>query len=436
MSNASNSKALRSLRRYSVAGLTTVLVLIGGGGGWAYVTELAGAVIAQGQLVVESDVKKVQHQVGGIVGELRVHDGDLVRAGDALIRLDATQAQANLAVIADALDELAARQAREEAERDGESDISFPESLLTRVREPRVARLMAGEKKLFEIRNESRSGQKEQLKQRIVQLQQQIAGLSTQAVAKSRETALIEQELEGVRGLWEKKLVQMNRIMSMERDRARVGGEEGVLVASIAEVKDKITETELQILQIDADMRAEVGKDLADIRAKTAELEQKRVAAEDQLKRIDIRAPQDGKVHQLTVHTVGGVIQAGETIMLIVPNSDALNVEAKVAPQEIDQLYSGQPAILRFSAFNQRTTPEINGEVSRISADVTQDLKTGAFYYMVRIKLFDSEIARLGNVTLVPGMPVETFVQTSSRTVLSYLAQPLFDQAKRAFTEQ
>lgn len=436
MSDASNSKALRSLRLYSFAGLTAVLVLVGGVGGWASMTKLAGAVIASGQLVVESDVKKVQHPVGGIVGELRVHEGDEVSAGDVLICLDATQTKANLAIVVQALDELAAQQAREEAERDGDAEISFPKELLIQIKDPRVARLVAGESKLFETRNQSRAGQKAQLEQRIEELQQQIEGLNIQVAAKKHEAELLGQELEAVRKLWQKQLVQMDRVISMERDLTRVQGEQGALVASIAQTKDKITETELQILQVDADMRAEVGKDLAEIQAKTAELQEKRVTAEDQLRRIDIRAPQDGKVHALTVHTVGGVIQAGETIMLIVPSSDALTVEAKVAPQEIDQLYLGQPAVLRFTSFNQRTTPEINGEVSRISADVTQDPKTGANYYTIRIKLFDTEIARLGNVKLVPGMPVEAFMKTSPQTVISYLARPLYDQAKRAFTEQ
>ena len=399
-------------------------------------TKLSGAVIASGQLVVESDIKKVQHPLGGIVGELRVRDGDLVQAGDILIRLDATQTKANLAIIVEQLDELAAQQAREEAEREGANEITFPQSLLTMATDPGVARLIAGEKKLFETRKNSRSGQKAQLTQRIAQLQQEIEGLSTQVGAKQQEAELIEQELEGVRKLWDRQLVQLDRVISMERDLARVQGERGALESNIAQVKDKITETELQILQIDADMRAEVGKDLAEIRAKLAELEQKRVAAEDQLERIDIRAPQDGKVHELAVHTIGGVIEPGQTIMLIVPSADALTVEAKVSPQQIDQLYLGQPAILRFTSFNQRTTPEIDGEVSLISADVVEDQRTGAAYYTIRIKIDDPEIARLGNVKLVPGMPVEAFMKTSPETVLSYLAKPLSDQAKRAFTER
>jgi HlyD family secretion protein len=436
MSKTLESRALRSSRRHNLAGIAAVAVLAGLVGGWATTTELAGAVVASGQLVVESGVKKVQHPFGGIVGELRVHDGDLVRAGDVLVRLDATETRANLAIITKSLDELAARQARDEAERDGESKIVFPQELLARKDDTDVQRLINGESKLFDIRSQARNGQKAQLKERISELQQQIEGLNTQIKAKEREAELIQQELKGIRELWKKQLVDLNRVTAMEREAARTEGERGALVSTVAQVKDRITETELQILQVDQDMRTEVGKELSEIRAKTSELAEKRIAAEDQLRRVDIRAPQGGRVHQLSVHTVGGVIQPGEAIMLIVPSSDALTVEAKIPPQEIDQLYLGQPAVLRFTAFNQRTTPELNGEVSRISADISQDQKTGLTYYTTRIKVTDAEVTRLGNVKLIPGMPVEAFVETAPRTVLSYLARPFYDQAKRAFTEK
>ena len=192
----------------------------------------------------------------------------------------------------------------------------------------------------------------------------------------------------------------------------------------------------MQILQVDQDMRAEVGKDLAEIRGKTSELMERKVAAEDQLKRIDIRAPLDGVVHQLNVHTVGGVITAGEPIMFIVPESEALTVEVKMQPQDIDQVRFGQKALLRFSAFNQRTTPELNGTVTRISADVTQDQKSGASFYTVRIAVSEDEIARLEGNKLIAGMPVEAFIQTGERNVISYLVKPLSDQVMRAFREK
>ena len=234
--------------------------------------------------------------------------------------------------------------------------------------------------------------------------------------------------------LWKKNLVQFTKVVQLERDAARIAGERGALVASIAQ-------TELKILQVDEDVRQDVGKDMADIRAKTSELSEKRVVAEDKVKRIDIRAPQDGVVHQLNVHTVGGVIAppsvAAEPIMLIVPETDKLIVEAKVQPQDVDQLYVGQSATLRFSAFNQRTTPELNGVLSMVSPDVTVDQKKNdQSYYVIRIKVSDDEVARLGAVKLVPGMPVEAFVKTDERRVISYLVKPLKDQVMRAFREK
>src|SRR3954471_479904 len=303
-----HQKTRRSLRRALVGGAAVASLLAFGIGGWAATTELSGAVIAPGSLVVDSNVKKVQHPTGGVVGELRVRDGDHVKAGDVVVRLDDTQTRANLAIITKSLDELAARQARDQAERDGAKAVVFPAELLARAQDREVAQVLQGEQKLFEIRRAAREGQTAQLRERIAQLQEQIQGLADQVVAKKREIELIGQELTGVRELWQKKLIQITRVTALEREAARLEGERGALVSTMAQTKGKITETELQILQIEQDLRTEVGKDLAEIRAKTSELVEKKVAAEDQLKRVDIRAPQDGMVHQLAVHTVGGVI--------------------------------------------------------------------------------------------------------------------------------
>lgn len=224
---------------------------------------------------------------------------------------------------------------------------------------------------------------------------------------------------------------------ALEREAARLKGERSQLIASVAQAKGKISEIELQIIQVDQDLRSEVSKELREIQGKTAELVERKVAAEDQLKRIDIRAPQDGVVHQLAVHTIGGVINASEPLMLIVPVADQLMVDVKVPPQDIDQIAIGQPAVLRFAAFNQRTTPEINGVVKRIAADITQDQKTGIAYYDVRISMPQEELARLGGgLTLVPGMPVEGFIKTRERSVISYLLKPLSDQIEKAFRER
>jgi membrane fusion protein, type I secretion system len=425
-----------SIYRHLLAGGLIVLLLAVGVGGWASTTQIAGALIAQGSIVVDSNVKKVQHPTGGVVGKLNVQDGDRVKAGDILVQLDDTITRANLAIVTKGLDELGARKARLEAERDGTESVSFPANLLARGEEPSVSVAVANERKLFELRRSARLGQKAQLKQRISQLQDEILGLSAQQEAKAREITLINKELEGVRELWKNNLVQITRLTALERDGARVEGERAQLVASVAQAKGKITETELQIIQIDQDLSSEVAKDMREVDAKFGEFVERKVTAEDQLKRIDLRAPQDGIVLESKVHTVGGVVPAGDTIMQIVPESDNLLVEAKVNPHDIDQVQIGQSAVLRFSAFNLRTTPEINGTITRVSADTATDQRTGQTYYTTRIAMTKSEIARLGDIKLIPGMPVEAFVQTGERTVMSYLMKPLQDQFMRAFREK
>jgi HlyD family secretion protein len=359
-----------------------------------------------------------------------------VKAGDVVLSLDETLTRASLAIVSKGLDELLARKARLESERDGSERITIPDDLVRRAGNPEVARVIDGERKLFAMRHEARVGQKAQLAQRIEQLKKETSGYEAQERAKTKEIALIARELEGARELWDKKLMPVTKYTALQRDAARLDGEHGVLIATMSQVQGKIAETELQIIQIDRDLSSEVGKELRDAEAKIGELIERKVAAEDQLKRVEIRAPQDGTVHQLSVHTIGGVIAAGEVIMLIVPDTDQLRIEAKVAPQDIDQLSVGQPAVLRFSAFNQRTTPEINGTLARVSPDTTTDQRTGQSYYTARIAVEPAEIARLGAVKLVPGMPVEVFVQTGERKVLSYLLKPLADQITRAFREK
>ena len=386
--------------------------------------------------MVETNVKKVQHPAGGIVGELRVHDGSHVKAGDLLIRLDETMVRANVAMVENSLAELFARRARLEAERDGNDAVEFPEQLLQAAHQAEIGRVVAGERKLFEFRRDAQRGQKAQLRERVAQLNDEVRGYTDQAAAKKKEIEFIGKELEGVRDLWQKNLIPITRVTALERDGARLEGERGQLIATVAQGKGKISETELQIIQLDQNLRSEVSKELGDIRAKIAELVERKVTAMDQLQRIDIRAPQSGVVHQLAVHTKGGVVAAGEQIMLVVPEADELIVEVRVDPQRIDQLKLDQPAALRFPGFNQRTTPELNGRVSRIAADVIQDQRSGQPYYLVRISLTTDEIGRLNGLKLVPGMPVEAFIRTEERTMLSYLLKPLTDQARRAFREQ
>src|SRR5262245_8992265 len=289
----------RSFRLHILAIVISSALLVGGLGGWAATTEFAGAVIAQGQIVVDSNVKKVQHPTDGIVGELRGGHGDRVKAGDIVVRLDDTPTRANLAIVIKALDDLTARQAREEAERDEAEALDFPIDLLARMDNPDVAKAVNGERRQFEIRRQARAGQKGQLRERITQSKEEIAGYTAQIGSKEKQIDWIKKELVGVNDLWKKGLVPYTRVTALERDRERLEGERGQLVAAVAQARGKITETELQSLQVDQDMRTEVGKDLADIRGKIAELVEKKVAAEDQLKRVDIRSPQNGMVHQL-----------------------------------------------------------------------------------------------------------------------------------------
>ncbi len=436
MTDAGKKSVRRSIRLHLIVGIAMVVVLAGGFGGWASTVQISGALIAPGQIVVESNVKKVQHPTGGVVGELLARDGDHVKAGQIVVRLDDTVTKANLAIVTKNLDAALARAARLQAEQRGLDKVEFPQQLLDRAADGDVKAVIASEAKLFDVRVNGRAGQKQQLHERISQLNDEIAGLTAQEKSKDQEIALVEKELAGVRDLYDKHLVQLSRLTTLERDAARLNGERAQYIASRAQAKGKITETELQIIQVDKDMVSEVSKDLRETNDKIGELIERKVTAEDQLRRVDIRAPQDGIVEQSTVHTVGGVITAGDTIMLIVPQADDLQVEAKVNPQDIDKLQVGQKTLLRLSAFNQRTTPELNGVVTRVSPDVTTEQRTGQSYYTIRVSMPPEEVARLGEVKLIPGMPVEAFVQTGARTMLSYLMKPLSDQLMRAFREK
>lgn len=428
-------RTLASIRRHLIAVGVSVGLLLTGAGILAAKTGLSGAVVASGSLVVESNVKKVQHPVGGTVGELLVKEGAHVDAGDTLLRLDETVARSNLSALANSLWELRARGARLEAERDGATELTFPSDLLTAATDdPAIRHIVEGERNLFGLRREALIGQKTQLQERISQLHEEIKGLTEQAEAKTEEIRLVQVELNGVRELWEKKLIPITRLTALERDAARLKGERGQLVASTAQAKGKISELEVQTLQIDQNMRSDVGKEMADIRAKSSEVTERKIAAQDLLTKLDIRSPQRGVVQDLTVHASGSVVSPGEAIMTIVPEADALVVEVHIAPQDIDQVRLEQPAVLRFPNFNQRVTPELDGNVIRISPDVTKDVKTGLPYYLARIRIASHNLTE--ETKFVPGMPVDVFIRTTDRTLLSYLVKPLSDQAARAFREK
>jgi HlyD family secretion protein len=437
MMNRTEQDPRRTIRRLNLVGFATLALLLGVIGGWAATSHITGAVIAPGTIVVESNIKKVQHPTGGVVGQIFVREGSLVEAGQIVMRLDDTVTRATLGVVRSQLDELTAREWRLIAEREGAEVVTFPREFVERANEQGVAIAIAGEEKLFEARRTGRKGQREQLRERISQSREEIAGLTAQQQAKENEIKFIADELVGVSHLYKQNLVSIQRFMALQREQARLQGQRGQLIADIARARAKISETELQILQLDQDFRTEVLKELREAQGKIAELRERVTGAEEQLKRVDIRAPQTGIVHQLAVHTVGGVIANGETIMQIVPLADKLLVEAKVAPQEIDQVAVGAHAAVRIIAGNQRTNPILSGEVVLIGADLVREKEQpNQAFYLVRAAIPAEEVQRLDQLKLVPGMSAEVFIQTRERTPLDYLMRPIYEQIARTFRER
>ncbi|MBB2905298.1 HlyD family secretion protein [Rhizobium sp. RAS22] len=429
------SAASHSIRLYTIAGAGTIALMVLGVGGWAATANLSGAVVGAGTVVVDGNVKRIQHREGGIVGDIKVRNGTVVKAGDLLVRLDDTVTRASLAMVTKQIDQLNARRMRLLAERESATVVTAPTMSLGQKANADSAEYIKAEVALFTARKQTLDGQKAQLRQRIDQIHQENEGLVVRKNAKEEELSWIGQELVRVRNLADQQLIQFNRLAELERLRAQLDGERGQLMAEIARAATRITETDLQILQLDQDRLAEVLTELRDVDNKLAELTEQKVTAEDQLKRIDVRSPQDGIVHELAVHTIGGVIGAGETIMQVVPVNDRLVVEARIQPADIDQMHVGQQAVLRFSAFNQRTTPEIAGQVKTVAADLAHNPQTGESWYTARIQIEPEELSKLGNLSLLAGMPVEAYIKTSERTALSYLVKPLADQINRAMRE-
>jgi HlyD family secretion protein len=424
------SEALARRLRIAVATSLVLLVVIFG---WGSVAQLSGAIVAQGLVVIDSNSKKIQHQQGGIIGEILVRNGMQVAAGDPLIRLDGTQSRASLAIINSQLTELLGRKARLTAERDNLGAIPpLHRDELT----PEIERIMPGEIRLFEARRNAAIGQKNQLAERIKQSEEEIKGLQVQSRAKNRELDLIHDELGRVSDLFKRKLIPVNRLLSIQRDEAKIGGEVGTLVSQIAKLGGQIAETRLQIISIDQNKFSDAQKELRDLEGRMAELQERKVAAEDQLRRIELRAPIDGVVHELNVHTVGGIVTPGEPLLLVVPSEEVLSVEVRVPTTDVDQIKLNGPCVLHFTAFNRRTTPEIKGRVTLLSADASRENQTGQYFYTVRIAPDPQSLLQLRDEKLKPGMPVEVFMETSSRTALSYLVKPVADQFNRAFRER
>ncbi|MDR5652254.1 HlyD family type I secretion periplasmic adaptor subunit [Ruixingdingia sedimenti] len=416
-----------------LAGSLMMLALLGGVGGWAMTARLSGAVIAGGVVAVDQNLKLIQHRDGGIVSAIAIREGTRVGAGEVLFRLDDAQTRAELSILRGQLLELRIQRARLIAERDDGETVALPPGIAPG---PEAQDLLAGELRLFAGKRQERLSRKQQLGLGIAQIAEEIRGLEAQRAAKTREIALVDAEAARAAALAQSGLIEAARLYSVHREQARLNGEHGEITAAIARARARANEVELQILAIDETARTEAQRALSQTETRIAELDERRIAIEDRLTRTDIRAPIAGVVNELNVHTLGGVIGAAEVLATIVPDGARLSFQVKFAPALIDQVAVGQPARLRFVAFNQRTTPELNGTVAHVAAAAARDAKTGEPYFAGEIAVPPEELSRLGELRLMPGMPVEVFVTTESRTALSYLAKPLTDQLMRAFRER
>ncbi len=432
---APRSEHVRKLGRERMLGAVMILVFGGSVAVWSATATLQGAVAAGGHFVVANEVKKIQHPTGGVVAALPVREGQHVAAGDVVLRLDETLARANSQIVARQLDEFMAKAARLATERDGLDAIALPQELESRAGDPDIARIIASETRSFTARRAAREGQKAQLRKRIGQLTDEIRGLSAQQASKERESKIIAKELVGVEELYRRNLVQLTRLSTLQRDQAGIEGELGNLVARIAQAEGKIAEIELQIIQVGEEHRAEVMKELTEAQMRIGELTERKTAADLQLRQIDLRTPVDGFVHQLGVHTVGGVLQGGEAAMLIVPGDDQLVLDSRISPGDIDQIVPGQNTRIKVQAGNLAENPELIGTVSRISADVTRDERQNLSYYTVRISLPPGEMVRLP-VKVIAGMQAEIFIETVGRRPIDFLLKPINAQLARTFRER
>jgi HlyD family type I secretion membrane fusion protein len=403
-----------------------------GCGGWAAQAKLSGAVIATGQVAVRQQVKELQHRDGGIVAEILVSNGDKVDRGDVLVRLDETETRVELSIIRSQLAEMTGIRARLQAERDGLAEVAFPENF---AETDGATGVMAGELKLFLDNLAMRASQKEQLSLQIVQLRDQIRGMEAQLASNKGERELIAKDFELMSKLLEKKLIEGSRVRQLERDLARIDGSKGEIEGKIAQARGQISETELKVLAIDQQLRTDAQGQIREIDARIAELTEREVAALDRLSRMELKAPAGGLVYDLQVHTIGGVIGSGQTVLSLVPDDQDMTVEVRVSTADIDQVIIGQDAKLRFSAFNQRTTPELEGQVTTIAAASTRDPATGFDFYLGTVEI-TSDMTLLGNRQLIPGMPVDVFLSTGDRSALSYLTKPFTDQMMKAFREE
>lgn len=426
-----------SAQRPLIIGLITLLVLVGGFGSWSVLSSISGAVVASGRIEVDRNRQVVQHLDGGIVAEILVDEGDTVQEGDTLIRLDANELTSQLVITEGQLFELMARRGRLEAERDEAADITFDEELLEAVdTQPDVKDLVEGQQRLFQARRATTAREIEQLEKRRVQIEEQIRGIQAQQQSMKVQLELINEELSNQQSLLDRGLAQAATVLNLRRTQANLEGQLGELVAAEAQAEGRITEIDIEILKLATGQREEAITRLRDLRTQEVELAETRRSLRQRLERLDITAPVSGIVYGMQVQTPRSVIRPADPVLYLVPQDRPLVIAAQVAPTDIDQLYTGQEVTLRFSALDQRSTPELFGHVTQVSADAFEDQGSGVSYYRAEIELDPGERERLPEGTvLIPGMPVESYIRTADRSPLAYLVKPLSDYFVKAFRE-
>lgn len=425
-----------STRKPVTYGILTLLALVGGFGGWSVVTKITGAIVTSGQIEVELNRQVVQHPDGGVVATINVAEGDTVAAGDLILTLDGASIRSELAIVEGQFFESLARRGRLEAERDDLAQISFDANLTSAEADhPAVSEKMEGQRRLFDARRVSVASQIEQLGKRRDQIADQVIGIDAQKQALTTQLDLLRKELVDQQGLLAEGLAEASRVLGLQREEASLSGQLGELAATRAQAEGRITETQIEVLRLASDRREEANAQLRDSGVQELELAERRRALQERIARLEVRAPVSGIVLGLTVTTPRAVLRPADPVLYLIPQDRPLVIATRVPPIHIDQVHVGQAVKLVFSAFSSRETPELTGHVSVVSADALVDQRTQAPYYRAEILLNDGEMAKLAGKTLIPGMPVEAFIQTEARTPLAYLLKPFTDYFARAFRE-
>lgn len=424
------------LRSLLLTGWLTFFLLVFGIGAWGAVSKIAGAVIGVGALEVQGNRQVVQHPTGGVIKAIHARDGDEVAAGQVLVEIDGDDLRPELDTVEGQWFEILARKSRLHAERDGLDAIAFDDELVDRAAaDPAIADLMAAQRQQFEARRKLRGEEVAQLQEQQAQIARQNEGLEALAAATGRQAELVQQEIDAQQTLHAKGLTEMTRLLTPQRELARLEGTAGQVESSLAENLGKIAELEIEQVRLTSEARDEAITELRDLEFREIELREKRRLLIDQITKLDLRAPVSGVVYGSTADTLRGVIRPAEPVMYVVPKETPLIVRTRIDPIHIDQVRIGQEAALRFSAFDQRTTPEVMGHVTAVSADAYQDERLGTSYYEADVAIDEGERAKLDHVTLLPGMPVESFIRTGDRSALSYFVKPLTDYFTRAFRD-